>query len=231
LKILIVAAWEPELSRFRERWASPSAALPEGLELVVDVLGVGVVESAIAMTRCVARHAPSIALLLGTCGAFAPSPSRSSSSSPSPTPSPIGSVVTPARARLVAGDLVDGTSALPEPMPAEASFDAALLTALVSAGAKSVQIANTLGITVDDALAARLGPSGDVEHLEAFAFARACAVANVPCGAVLGVANMVGARGRAEWLAGHASASANAADVAWAALGAIAQIRTSTTTP
>jgi hypothetical protein len=124
-------------------------------------------------------------------------------------------------------------------MPARATFDAAMLGALVAAGARSVHIANTLGITTDDSLASRLGhstgPDGTppgVEHLEAFAFARACASHGVPCGAALGVANVVGASGRSEWLAGHTSASAKAADVAFDAIPAIAaafRLRTSTT--
>ena len=84
------------------------------------------------------------------------------------------------------------------------------------------------------ALAARLAGCGDVEHLEAFGFARACAAEGLPCGAVLGVANMVGGRGRAEWLAHHASASDDAADVACDALAAIVtsmSVRRSTTAP
>jgi len=136
------------------------------------------------------------------------------------------------RVRLVDGSVVDGTAALPEPMPVDAVFDPGLHAALVGAGATSVQIANTVGITVDDALAARLARAGagvggqddsgpDVEHLEAFAFARACAVAGIPCAAALGVANVVGSKGRAEWLAGHERASDAAADVAWRAVGAI----------
>ena len=135
-----------------------------------------------------------------------------------------------ARVRLVDGSVVDGAAALPGPMPADAVFDPGLHDALVAAGARSVQIANTVGITTDDALAARLarvgegegnGSAPDVEHLEAFAFARACAVAGIPCAVSLGVANVVGSKGRAEWLAGHERASAAAADVAWRALGAI----------
>lgn len=176
----------------------------------METLGVGVVEASIAMTRCIARHRPAAALLLGTCGAFV---------------LPVGVVVVGSSVRLVEGGIVDGDAALPAPMPAAASFDSTLHDTLVSAGAKSVQIANTVGITTSDALAARLAATGDVEHLEAFAFARACAAAEggpVPCVAALGVANAVGARGRDEWLANHESASAAAADLAWRAFAALA---------
>jgi nucleoside phosphorylase len=217
LKLLVVAAWEPELTRVRERLAAEGlAAARPGIELSLAILGVGLVEASIAMTQCVAREQPTAALLLGTCGAFG-------------VAHPVGSVVSGARVRLVDASVVDGTAALPGPMPADAVFDPGLHDALVAAGARSVQIANTVGITTDDALAARLarapregaGSGPDVEHLEAFAFARACAVARVPCAAALGVANVVGSKGRAEWLAGHERASDAAADVAWRALGAI----------
>lgn len=227
-KLLVVAAWEPELVRFRQRLGAGGL---RGIEVVLAAVGVGVVEAAIEMTRCVGLHAPDGALLLGTCGAFELAPASASASARALAP---GAVVTGARVALVDGSCVAGTAALPGPMPCEARFDDALADALVAAGARNVQIANTAGITTDDALAASLSRAGghDVEHLEAFGFARACAVAALPCAVALGVANMVGARGRADWLANHVDASARAADVAFDALPAVAAAlvaRTSTT--
>lgn len=214
MRLLVVAAWEPELAHLRERLAAAPA--PGGLAFVLETLGVGLVEAAIVMTQCVALHRPDGALLLGTCGAF------------TNAGLPLGAVVAGADVRLV-----DASAALPAPMPSHATFDRAVHDALVAAGARSVQIANTLGITTDDALATRLARGGsEVEHLEAFSFARACARADVPCGAALAVANAVGASGRAEWLATHERASASAADLAYEALGAIAAalaLRSSTT--
>ena len=204
MKILVVAAWEPELTRFRERVTLASAQ-----DVVLDTLGVGIVEAAMGMTRCIARHAPDLAVLLGTAGALPGSGLA------------IGDVVSPTRVRLLDAGLLAKTAELPPPLPANATPDARVHEALARAGAKSVQIANTIGITTSDALAADLAASGcAVEHLEVFAFARACAVASVACGAVLGIANTVGSRGRGEWLANHVSASAAAADVAWRALSA-----------
>lgn len=206
MKLLVVAAWEPEMVRFR---ASSTQGPREGVEVVCEAIGVGLVESALGMTRCVARHAPDLALLLGTAGALPRGPGGVA----------IGEVVVASAARIVDAGILDRRSALPAPMPASVSLDAAMHDALLKSGAKSVQIANTMGITVDDALAASLAAGGDhVEHLEAFAFARACAIASVRCGIVLGIANVVGARGRAEWLANHVQASAAAADLAFAAL-------------
>ncbi len=214
MKILLVAAWEPELARLRERLAAAPA--PAGLVIALDTLGVGLVEAAIATTQCIMSHRPDGALLLGTCGAFTSAGLA------------LGAVVAGADVRLA-----DASSALPEPMPSHATFDRAVHDALVAAGARSVQIANTLGVTTDDALATRLARGGsEVEHLEAFSFARACARADVPCGAALAVANAVGSGGRAEWLATHERASASAADLAYEALGALASalgLRSSTT--
>ena len=68
MKLLVVAAWEPELEHLRARLAG--AAEERGLEVVFETLGVGLVEAAIAMTQCIVRHAPTGALLIGTCGGF-----------------------------------------------------------------------------------------------------------------------------------------------------------------
>jgi nucleoside phosphorylase len=79
-------------------------------------------------------------------------------------------------------------------------------------------------VTTDDALAARLAAftSCAVEHLEAYGVAAACAAQGVPFVAALGVANRVGATGRAEWRQNHRAASAAAIGVlvAWMGEGA-----------
>jgi nucleoside phosphorylase len=214
--LLVVAAWEPELVRFREG----VGAGPPSLALAIGTLGVGLVDAAAETTRLLLQHRPSAAVLLGTCGVFVEAAPAF----------PLGSVVTGRVADLVEASVLAGTAALPAPMVVAAPFDGALHDALVGAGARSVRIANTVGITTDDALAARLADKGarHVEHLEAFGFARACAAASVPCAASLGIANHVGARGRAEWLANHAHASARAAEVALGALPALAVAMSST---
>ena len=102
-----------------------------------------------------------------------------------------------------------------------------MLTSLASAGAggRSVDVATTLGVTTDDALAEALarGARCEVEHLEAFAVAAACAAASVPFAAVLGVANMVGSQGREQWRKNHRAASdaAIALTLAWLRAGGL----------
>jgi nucleoside phosphorylase len=196
MKFLVVAAFDPELVRFREL---AGALAWRRHPWAVEVLGVGVVDAAVEMTRCIASHAPSHALLLGTCGSL-----RAAAA-------PTGAVVCASRARLTA----EAGAELPPQMRTEQALDPALHAALVAAGARSVVVANTVGVTTDDLAAARLAESADVEHLEAFAFARACTAHGIAGGVVLGVANAVGSRGRAEWRANHLAASARAADLAW----------------
>lgn len=237
MKVLAVAAWEPELARLRARVGE--APVP-GVELTLAAAGVGLVESAVGVTLAIVAAAPDVAVLLGTCGAFAPAPPGPGEPAVARAPAlAIGEVVVGARVRLVDGAALAGDAELPGPMPAEASLDATLHAALVAAGARSVTIANTVGITVGDAHAARLARAAgaEVEHLEAFAFARACAAGAVPALVVLGVANAVGARGREEWKRGHVEASARAGDRVYESLAELARaragapIRTSTTAP
>jgi nucleoside phosphorylase len=98
--------------------------------------------------------------------------------------------------------------------------DPSLVAALVAAGGHACEIATTLAITTDDALAAAVFASGcAVEHLESYAVAAACARLSIPFVAVLGVANRVGSSAHSEWKRNHEAASQNAASVVRAAFG------------
>jgi futalosine hydrolase len=213
MKLLIVAAWEPELEHFRGLDLPKLSNLTRRFELNMDAVGIGPVDAAVGMTQCISKHRAEHVLLVGTCGA-APG-SRLA----------IGDVVVGSHALLVDPATVEGRAALPygtEPI----LLDASMAEALQRAGAAPSKIVCPLGITTDDALATRLATIGDVEHLEAYAVARACELASIPCTVVLGIANIVGSSGREEWRAHHIAASARAAGVAYAAL---TSLRTSTT--
>jgi futalosine hydrolase len=158
-----------------------------------DIVGVGLVEAAIGASRVLANH-PSAIVLVGTVGAYANKGLA------------IGDVVVASRVLLTAPS---GAFALA--MSTEILTDDSL-TAGVSA--RQVTVATTLSITTDDVIASQLGEAADVEHLEAFAVARACALAHVPFTAVFGVANEVGSRGREQWKAHHVSAAAAACKLA-----------------
>lgn len=199
MKVLAAAAWEPELTALRELVAR---TMP-GADVVFGAIGVGMVEAAAGMTRRIADHRPDVALLLGTCGALGAIP--------------IGDVVAAASVEIVDAAVLAGDAELVGPMPRAVTLDAALHDDAVAAGARSARIANTIGITITDAHAARLA-GWDVEHLEAFGFARACEASGVRSAILLAVANPVGARGRDAWRANHVAASARAAEAAHAAI-------------
>jgi nucleoside phosphorylase len=204
MNLLVVAAWEPELEHFRglaRQDLDPTSS--------IDAVGIGLVDAALGMARCLARYAPSQVLLLGTCGA-APKSGLA-----------IGDAIVATDVRLIDPAVVEGRAALPYAAPA-VTLDGALTDALFGAGARPARVLNPLGITTDDALAGKLGALGEAEHLESYGVARACQAATVPCAIVLGIANLVGARGRDEWRANHVAASARAAEIAYEA------IRTST---
>lgn len=202
LHLLVTAAWLPELERFRELLKAEPRA-----DVVLDAMGIGLPDASIGLTRCIMTRRPTHVLALGTAGA-APTSGLA-----------IGDVVVGQSVRLVDPTAVEGRAALP--YAAEAPFDAAMVDALFAAGARPCVIANTLGITTDDALAQKLGVLAPVEHLEAYAVARACQALGVPCTIALGIANVVGSSGREQWRANHVAASARAAEVAFEALPAL----------
>jgi nucleoside phosphorylase len=169
------------LAAFEPELAALDSKLPRA------IVGVGLVEAALGTARALAAHRAHRVILVGTVGAYP----RSHLS--------IGDVVVASRVLLASpsGALVPG---MPQSVVAASDgFDAT----------PSV-VATTLAITTDDDVAAAMGDSvqADVEHLEAFAVGRACELAGVMFSAVLGVANIVGARGREQWGENHVRVSA-----------------------
>src|SRR4051794_871578 len=124
MKLLVVAAWEPELVRFRGL---------AGPEVAIDTVGVGPVDAAIAMTQSVARHRPSHVLFLGTGGA-----AKGSGLS-------VGDVAVGTEVRLVAAAAIEGRAAMPYGTNALV-LDSTLRAVFVEAGGRACTIANTLAI-------------------------------------------------------------------------------------
>lgn len=211
LKAVVAAAWDPELERFRalaQPYFGSSSA-----HLRCEAVGIGLVDTTAGMARCILHHSPTHVFLIGTCGA-----SRGSGLS-------IGDVIVGTSVRLIDPTVVEGRAAMPYAAEAIA-LDEKMIDAVFAAGAREATIMSTLGITTDDALAAKLAPLAQVEHLESYGVARACHAAGIACGIVLCAANAVGSRGREEWRLHHATASARAAEIAWKAFSTI---KTSTT--
>ncbi len=190
---LIVAAFGPEVAPLAIR----GSRLPRAL------VGVGLVEAAIGAAEAIAAHKPQAVVLVGTAGAFASSHLS------------IGDVVVSTRVVLSSAAVARDLGAMAPGTISSLDADPSLYSSFAAAGLKRVTVATTLAITTDDGLARDVATTSGahVEHLEAFAVARACAKANVPFCAVLGIANVVGARGRSEWRAHHERASSAACAV------------------
>ena len=191
-KLLLVGAFEPEIAPFYEH-------LPP--DVVARSVGIGLVEAAVGTLRALAEIDADGLVFVGTAGAF--------------SNSGLGllEVAALAETSLADGSVALGRAAMVPTMASRLACDAAL-TAALAPTARRVKVATTLAITTDDATAAALerATGADLEHLEAFAVARAAAERGVPFMALFGVSNAVGAHGREQWLANNARASAAVRD-------------------
>ena len=141
-------------------------------------IGIGLIEAALGISAVLERK-PSAIVLVGSCGAYPGSGIE------------IGTIVV-AREVVLAHE-----GELPKVVPTRSRPPAHAMEG------RRVVAASTMGITTDDARAKAIADDtgAHVENLEAFAVARACERANVPVAIVLGVTNVVGSSGRAEWRA------------------------------
>ena len=191
-----LASLLPSLSRDGDGWRGRFGAT----SVVARAGGVGPEEAALGSARALEATRPSAAIFLGTCGAFPG------------TGLGIGAAVVVERSLLTAADAAAGLSYVPGPAQLVARADAALCAAL---GGRRVGAATVVAITRDAERAAQLRDATgcETEHLEAYAFLRAAELAGVPAACVLGVANEVGPRAHAEWLANGAVAAAAAIEL------------------
>ena len=145
-----------------------------------EALGVGMVAAAAEMACLIAIRRPDAVLLLGTAGAYPGGPEP-------------GTIVTARRISLGSGTAATGHGYVPlAPAP---------VVAVPFEGLPAFDVLSCIAITTDPALAARLGEGAQVEHMEAFGMAWACARAGIPMGVVLGITNRVGPDAHAEWKA------------------------------
>lgn len=147
------------------------------------VLGVGMIAAATSTARLLATDRPDGIVLIGTAGAFAGGP-------------PVGSVVMARCIGLGCPATALGMGYVPRaPGPIDADSELCTLLNLPNA-----RVLTNLAITTDTGLAARFAADWEVEHMEAYAVAYACADAGIPFAAVLGITNAVGPGAHAEWL-------------------------------
>jgi nucleoside phosphorylase len=166
-------------------------------------VGVGLVEASIGASRLIAEHSPDAILLVGTAGVY---PEFSAELA-------LGTAVVADKIALLPEVLPGRHAFLPAILPSSEKSSRALVHALRKFTAlPCADIACPLGITATTKAAAAAGKLSGcaLENLEAFAVARAAAVAKIPFAAVLGIANHVGPAGHREWKK-HAKKAAAAA--------------------
>jgi len=208
--LLVVAAWAPELTGFRRRMARANKDAPRRLAIHLTTVGVGLVEAGIGTTSAIDRYRPRRVVLVGTAGVF---PGARGAH-------PVGSVAVADTLVLASQAVADQTAYLPAILPARLATHRGMSRALARAGElASASVLCPVGITRAGSLTRRRERSfgAGLENLEAFAVGRAAARARVPFTALLGVANVVGPAGHAEWKrAGPAAARrAGEALAAW----------------
>jgi nucleoside phosphorylase len=212
IDLLLVAAFHPELAALRGTLGDAFEARIGGLDVAANVVGIGLPGAAVGLASRLEALKPRGVVMLGTCGVY---PGAAVA---------VGRVAVARNVRLVEPAAVEKRAAFPDPMSLLHAGNAPMCGAIAAVGAHAVDVANTLAITTDDALAARIAHETRcaVEHLEAFGAASACAAFGVPFTAALGVANVVGSKARDEWRANHRSAAdaAVAVVLAWLRAGA-----------
>lgn len=211
----MLAAFDPELSALKEVLGPGLTGRVGASAVEARAVGIGLVASAIGAATLLRAPLPRTVVLVGTCGAY-PQVDRA--------PPSIGHAVVTAGVHLVDVGSLLGATELPSALQSSRRSDEALCAAFVAQGAIAVEVATTLGVTVDDEVAARLARTGvEVEHMEAFSVASVCERAGVPFVAVLGVSNVVGSSAREQWRANHRFASREAAGVIarWLERGAL----------
>jgi purine-nucleoside phosphorylase len=175
-----------------------AAVVDELGELSGEAIGVGPIVSAVNAAFLLGRARPSRIVLVGTAGRYSGGPA-------------IGSAVVASVAGWSDGASELGLAYVPL-APPPISLD--------PIGLQSARVLTVPGITTDPGLARRFGERWDVEHLETFGVALACARAGVPFAAVLGITNDVGPDAHAQWVANRRSAEEAARTVARAILSA-----------
>ena len=154
-----------------------------------QVLGVGAVVAAVAAGRFLALERPDAVVLVGTAGAYAGGPA-------------VGTVVAASELGLASTAAALGLGYV----PCAPGILFAHPELLSRAELRVARVLTAIAITTDAALAEKHAAEWEVEHMEAYAVAWACAQAKIPFLAVLGIANRVGPGAHDEWVRNRAAA-------------------------
>jgi futalosine hydrolase len=166
-----------------------SAVREELGELSGYPVGVGVVQAAVAATTLIREHAPDGVVMMGTAGAYPSGPE-------------VGAAVVAERVGQAQGLSVMGLGYTPRPhapIPADQRL-------LARFDVPRVGVLSVDAISTDATLARRLADDWQVEQLEAFGVAYACAAAGVPFTMVFGITHRAGPEAHLHWLTNRALA-------------------------
>ncbi|MEE2750841.1 MAG: hypothetical protein VX519_05385 [Myxococcota bacterium] len=161
-----------------------SAVREELGDLPGEALGVGYVVAATRMATLLTETRPSGVVMLGTAGSYPNGPET-------------GSAVVARRIGLSLGVAVMGLGYVPRP-PVPYTCDSRLMERL---DLPQVDVLSVGAITTDEVLADRLSDGWQIEQMEAYGTAHACAQAGVPFVGIYGISNRVGPNAHTEWLA------------------------------
>lgn len=200
IDVHVVSAFAPELDALG---LAPGAQRETERGIVrADTLGVGPLAAAATLGALLALHDARRVVFVGTAGVFPHARDRF----------PICTLALATRTSLVDVAELRGWSERPNVQIARFDLDVTPAAELGLAGSGAA-VATVSGVTVDDSLARELGAAGfELEHLELAGVAAACLQRGVHCVSVLGISNVVGKDGRAEWRTNHVTAAAAACE-------------------
>ncbi len=158
-------------------------------DLKGEVVGIGAIAAAARMAAILAVKKPDKVLLIGTASSYPGGPA-------------LGDVVTARRVGTSASVAVMGLGYVPRP-PNPLVCDPFILHDL---GIDSVDVLTASAVTTDSVLAGRLSDGWQIEQMEAFGVALACAQADVPFAGIFGIASQAGPEAHIQWLSHRAEA-------------------------
>lgn len=208
IDILVLAAHAPDLAGMRAALGENVDGHIRGLYVSAKTVGLGAPMAAAGTASRIKQLAPRAIVFLGTCGVY-----------PGQAHYRPNDVIVANRFALADASVLVGRSAFPDPMQTSVEAPSIMSQGLATAGASArvrvAPVASTFATTIDDGLAAELltASACEAENLEAFSVALACAAAQIPYACVLGVANVVGSKGRDDWRQFQRSAVTAAGDV------------------
>jgi nucleoside phosphorylase len=201
--LLVLAAYPPELVGMRRLLGEQLFGNVNGVAISCKTVGVGLPNATSGTTTRLMQLRPRGVVLVGTAGVYTGATAN------------VGEVVVARRVHLVEPAECEGRAAMPDPMARTIECNAMMAAGLNHGRAPTLDLANTLVVTLDEALGGRVAQSTScaVENLEAFGIANACALQNVPFACVMGISNRVGPTGRDEWRQYHKAAAQAACEV------------------